>query len=194
MSEQRLIPEIIRHSAAEYADLPAVRWAVRKNNEERTYARLDSDRKKVCNAVAARGFTGAHIALIGASSYPWIASYLGLVSGKCTAVPLDAILPAGELVDLLNRSDSQALFLSPKLDALIPAVRESCPNVRLIVLLTEDRAENPAPDTITFGDLIAEAPDTDPAESPAEDDVCTIIYTSGTTGNSKGVMLTQRNL
>ncbi|MBQ6985834.1 MAG: AMP-binding protein [Oscillibacter sp.] len=194
MSEQRLIPEIIRHSAAEYADLPAVRWAVRKNNEERTYARLDSDRKKVCNAVAARGFTGAHIALIGASSYPWIASYLGLVSGKCTAVPLDAILPAGELVDLLNRSDSQALFLSPKLDALIPAVRESCPNVRLIVLLTEDRTDAPAPDTITFGDLIADASDADPAEYPAEDDVCTIIYTSGTTGKSKGVMLTQRNL
>ena len=27
-----------------------------------------------------------------------------------------------------------------------------------------------------------------------EDDLATIIYTSGTTGNSKGVMLTQKNL
>ncbi|MBQ9618642.1 MAG: AMP-binding protein, partial [Oscillibacter sp.] len=63
-----------------------------------------------------------------------------------------------------------------------------------IVLLTEDRTDAPAPDTITFGDLIADASDADPAEYPAEDDVCTIIYTSGTTGKSKGVMLTQRNL
>ena len=194
MSEQRLIPEIIRHSAAAYADLPAVRWAVRKNTEERSYARLDSDRKKICNAIAARGFTGAHIALIGASSYPWIASYLGLVSGRTTAVPLDAGLPAEELVDLLNRSDSQALFLNPKQDSLVSVVKESCPKVRLIILLTEERSATPAPDMVTFGDLTAEASDAEPADAPAEDDVCTIIYTSGTTGKSKGVMLTQRNL
>ena len=190
MSEQRLIPEIIRRSAERYADLPAVRWAVRKNTEERSYARLDSDRKRVRNAMAARGFTGAHVALIGTSSYPWIASYLGLVSGKSTAVPLDAGLPAEELVDLLNRSDSQALFLSPKLDSLAPVVKQSCPNVRLIVSLTEETV----PGAVTFGDLLAEASDSESSDPPGEDDVCTIIYTSGTTGKSKGVMLTQRNL
>ena len=196
MSELRLIPEIIRGSAATFTDLPAVRWAVRKNTEERTYAQLDDARKRVRNAMAARGFSGAHIALIGGSSYPWIASYLGLVSGKFTAVPLDVMLPAEELADLLNRSDSQALFLGPKLSGLIPVVRESCPNVRLIVLLQEEPSDGADPAVISFGDLLAEADNSEiPAgEAPAEDDVCTIIYTSGTTGKSKGVMLTQRNL
>lgn len=190
MSGQRVIPEIIRRSAAQYADQPAVRWLVRKNTDERTYAQLDSARKRVRNAMTARGFSGAHIALIGASSYPWIASYLGLVSGKFTAVPLDVMLPADELADLLNRSDSQALFLGPKQSALIPVVQEKCPNVRLIVLLQEEPSEG----FVTFGDLCAEADDSDTPDAPAEDDVCTIIYTSGTTGKSKGVMLTQRNL
>ncbi|MBR3571031.1 MAG: AMP-binding protein [Oscillibacter sp.] len=194
MPAQRLIPEIIRRSALEYADRPAVRWAVRKDTEERSYAQLDSARKRVRNAMAARGFSGAHVALIGASSYPWIASYLGLVSGKFTAVPLDAALPEAELVDLLNRSDSQALFLGEKLAGLAPAVRESCPNVRLIVLLREEPSGGADPDAISFGDLLSEADDGDSPDAPAEDDVCTIIYTSGTTGKSKGVMLTQRNL
>ena len=184
MSERRLIPEIIQGRAAAFTDLPAVRWAVRKNTEERTYAQLDDARKRVRAAMAARGFGGAHIALIGPSSYPWIASYLGLVSGRFTAVPLDVMLPAEELADLLNRSDSQALFLGPKLSALIPLVRESCPGVRLIVLLQEEPADGGDPVLISFGDLLAEgeALEVPPEEVPAEDDVCTIIYTSGTTG------------
>ena len=194
MSEKRLIPAIIRRSAAEYANQPAVRWLVRKSTDERTYAQLDSARKRVRNAMTARGFSGAHIALIGSSSYPWIASYLGLVSGKFTAVPLDVMLPAEELVDLLNRSDSQALFLGEKQSALIPAVREGCPAVRLIVLLQETPSDGADNAVITFGDLISEADDSESQDGPAEDDVCTIIYTSGTTGKSKGVMLTQRNL
>ena len=192
MAEQRLIPEIISRSAAVYRDLPAVRWAVRKNIEERTYAQLNRDRKRMQNALSARGFDGAHIALIGTSSYPWIASYLGLVSGRFTAVPLDVMLPAEELMDLLNRSDSQALFLGPKQSSMIPAVREKCPQVRLIVLLQEEPSNDA--DLVSFGDLLAEADDSDTSAIPAEDDVCTIIYTSGTTGKSKGVMLTQRNL
>ena len=210
MPERRLIPEIITHSAARFADYPAIRWTVRKNTFDRTYAQLDSARKRAGRAMAARGFAGAHIALIGSSSYPWMASYLGLVSGKFTAVPLDAGLPPEELADLLNRSDSQALFLDPKLKTLLPVVQSSCPNVRLVILLQEetgeantDKANTDKTDTdgsgaelITFGDLIAGVDDSAiaPEDSPVEDDVCTIIYTSGTTGKSKGVMLTQRNL
>lgn len=203
MAERRLIPEIIARSAARFANYPAVRWLVRKNTQDRTYAQLDSARKRVCRAMAARGFAGAHAALIGASSYPWIASYLGLVSGKFTAVPLDAGLPLEELADLLNRSDSQALFLDPKLKALLPIAQASCPNVRLVILLQEETGDAAGLDTagagvevITFGDLIAGVDDgaIAPEDSPAESDVCTFIYTSGTTGKSKGVMLTQRNL
>ena len=194
MSELRLIPEIIRRSAEQYADRPAIRWMVRKTTEERSYAQLNDARKRIRNAMAARGFGGAHIALIGASSYPWMASYLGLVSGKFTAVPLDAGLPPAELIDLLNRSDSQALFLGSKLSALIPMVKESCPAVRLIVMLEEAPSGGNDSAVISFGDLLAEADPGAAADSPAEDDVCTIIYTSGTTGKSKGVMLTQRNL
>ena len=194
MSELRIIPEIIRRSAEQYADRPAIRWAVRKTTEERTYTQLNDARKRVRNAMSARGFAGAHIALIGASSYPWMASYLGLVSGKFTAVPLDAGLPPAELIDLLNRSDSQALFLGSKLSALIPMVKESCPAVRLIIMLEETPSDGADNAVISFGDLLSEAVANADADSPAEDDVCTIIYTSGTTGKSKGVMLTQRNL
>lgn len=193
---KHVIPSIIGNSASRFSDVPAVRWAVRKKLYERTYSELDSARNRVWNAMEARGFSGSHVALIGSSSYPWIASYLGVVSGKATAVPLDIGLPPEELIDLLNRSDSQALFLDPKLKGLVEQVEASCPKVRLFILLDEERSEGADDKVITFGDLIADASE-DPVSGeqlPEENDVCTIIYTSGTTGKSKGVMLTQRNL
>lgn len=57
----------------------------------------------------AEGFEGKHIALIGTSSVEWMESYLGIITGCTTAVPLDAALPCEDLIDLLNRSDSVAL-------------------------------------------------------------------------------------
>lgn len=193
---KHILPRIITESAEKYADIPAIRWMVRKDTFERTYAELDSARKRVWHALVKRGFAKTHIALIGTTAYEWIASYIGLVSGNCIAVPLDAGLPVEELEDLLNRSDSEALFLSPKMKEIIPAVKDACPKIRLIILLDEEKSDGVEDGIITFGDLIseAEAGDISAEESPEEDDVCTFIYTSGTTGKSKGVMLTQRNL
>ncbi|MBR1629585.1 MAG: AMP-binding protein [Lachnospiraceae bacterium] len=183
-------------SWTEFADQPAVRWMVKKDMVERTYKDLDTARRKVWHALVKRGFLGKHISLIGTSSYPWIASYLALVSGRCTAVPLDAALNAEELVDLLNRSDSEALFLSPKLKELAPIIMESVPKLSLVIMLEEETGTTTEEKMITFGDLLAEGEDAPivSEEEPDEDDVCTFIFTSGTTGKSKGVMLTQRNL
>lgn len=55
-------------------------------------------------------FQGKHIALIGSSSVEWIEAYLGIITGQAVAVPLDAGLPVEDLIDLLNRSDAEALF------------------------------------------------------------------------------------
>ncbi len=193
---KHILAEILENSAKEFSDSPAVRWMVKKDIIERTYTELDMARRKVWNAMKERGFKGKHVALIGTSSYPWIASYTGLVSGKCTTVPLDPALPVEELADLLNRSDSEALFISPKMASYLPTFRELSPKVRLFILLEEEAGDGSDDDVITFGDLLAEGEDVTVSadDVPEEDDVCTIIFTSGTTGKSKGVMLTQRNL
>lgn len=195
MSDQKhLIIEFLESTAGKHPEYPAVRWFVKKNIVEKTYGDLDRDRRKAANALLARGFEGQQIALIGPSAYEWIAGYLGIVSAKMTAVPLDPMLPPEELLDLIIRSDSKAVFVSPRLAPYIPIVRAKCPGIRLVVLLGEGESEDPA--VITFDKLISEAEDGPvPADlRPEPDDVCTFIYTSGTTGKSKGVMLTQRNI
>lgn len=184
------IREIWDRSQNLYSELPAVRWLEKKEIKEKSYAELGEDITSVRKGLSAKGLAGVHIALIGTASVSWISSYLGITTGNNVAVPLDAGLPAEDLINLLNDSDSEALFLSPKRKDILEGLKEKCPKIRYIWLLTEDAAEG----VETFGDLIKEAAGQDDTEGLPAEEIATLIYTSGTTGRSKGVMLTQMNL
>ena len=176
------IREIWESSLEKFEGLPAVRWLNKKEVCERTYGELGRDIVKIRKGLKAEGFSGAHIALIGASSVWWISAYLGITTGQNTAVPLDAGLPDEDLIDLINRSDSEALFLGDKQAALKEEIIVECPKVRRIWMLSD------------LEGLMEAGGDTDDVKGRGEDEISTIIYTSGTTGKSKGVMLTQGNL
>ena len=173
-----------------YAARPAVRWLVKKNVEERTYGEVAADVTSLKKGFAAQDFSHKHIALIGTSSVEWITAYMSVVTSNNTAVPLDAALPAADLIDLINRSDSEGVFLDKIFVSLAAPIQANCPKVRKIWMLSGDAAEG----TETLADLIAAGADTAEPEPPEEEDISMIVYTSGTTGKSKGVMLTQSNL
>ncbi len=164
-----------------YADLPAIRWLNNKEVCEKSYEEIDRSVRKVRTMLEEKEFCGAHIALIGSSSAEWIESYLGIVTGVNTAVPLDAGLPDEELTDLIRRSDSDAVFLSPEKELLKVRIEKECPRVRSIWMLTPEEIDG-------FREGNPDVPGAKAYE------IATIIYTSGTTGKSKGVMLTQENL
>lgn len=208
-----LIRDIVEESGKKYGELAAVKWLAKKEILERSYRELIENVKALRKGLLAEGFQGKHIALIGVSSVEWIESYLGIVTGRTTAVPLDAGLPAEDLIDLINRSDAEGLFISPKQETLLEDISAKCPGLRRIWLLRE-RADTPGEETASAGqktdagndtagltgkvgdltDLKASGNGVEDSECPAPEDVATIIFTSGTTGKSKGVMLTQNNL
>lgn len=186
----KTIGEIWNLAVNAYAKRPAVRWLEKKDVRERSYEELGEGIHLIQNGLAAEGFSGAHIALIGTASVCWIEAYLAITTGNNVAVPLDAGLPAEDLLELLNRADVEALFLSPKGLALLEAVRANCPKIRKIWVLQEEAAEGF--DTMLE---IKSAGKTDKEVIPSKSDaIVTIIFTSGTTGKSKGVMLTQGNV
>ncbi len=177
------------HCRTAYAGLAAVRWLDKKEVKEIDYSELDNEVSAIRKGLSAEGFSKSHIALIGASSVFWIESYLGITTGDNVAVPLDCNLPAEDLLDLINRSDSEALFLSPKLVSLVDKVKLSCPGIRKIWLLCDD-----TDDALSLAKLKEAGRNSSDVEGSGADDIATIIFTSGTTGKSKGVMLTQENL
>lgn len=190
-----LIRDILEDSAQKYADIKAVKWLKKKEILERSYSELMENIAAVRKGLLAEGFQGKHISLIGTSSVEWIESYLGIITGNTVAVPLDAGLPAEDLIDLINRSDSEALFLSPKNAGLLDEISAQCPKLIKIWLLQEEEFVSSDEKMASLADLKTlskkSAADSD---RPNPDDIATIIFTSGTTGKSKGVMLTQNNL
>ena len=187
-----LIRDIVEASAEKFSDYKAVKWLQKKEVLERSYAELWENVIAIRKGLQAEGFQGKHIALIGVSSVEWVESYLGIVTGNTVAVPLDAGLPCEDLVDLINRSDSEALFLSPKNKALLEGILAECPKLKKVWMLQEEGTDDKAS---SMAELKAASKDVaQDVECPKPEDIATIIYTSGTTGKSKGVMLTQNNL
>lgn len=192
---ERLIRDILEDSVEKYAGITAVKWLKKKEILERSYRELMENVVAVRKGLLAEGFQGKHVSLIGTSSVEWIESYLGVITGHTVAVPLDANLPGEDLIDLINRSDSEAVFISPKNKTLLDEVTARCPKLKKIWLLQEDAVESQEGKVASLAELKAAAKGSGAdVDRPNPDDVATIIFTSGTTGKSKGVMLTQSNL
>ena len=185
------IREIVVNARQRFGDGDAVRYKEGKGEiRSKTYRQLAEDSERFSAALCGLGEQGSHIALTGATSYPWIVTYLGTVGCGSVAVPLDVSLPAEELCELIDRADA-TVFVFDRLRADVAAMaRERCPKLKHLIAMQPDAAGD---GVISFSELLeAQQPGFDCEIDPEA--LCTILFTSGTTGKSKGVMLTQRNL
>ena len=120
-----LIREILEESVQKFGEVKAVKWLNRKEVLERSYSEMLRNVISIRKGLLAEDFAGKHIALIGTSSVEWIESYLGIITGCTTAVPLDAALPCEELIDLINRSDSETQTISGSVPCKLSETPES---------------------------------------------------------------------
>ncbi len=187
---KKTIHTLWNRSVQDYADLPAVRWLVKKDIKEVSYKQADEIISGLRKGAAALGFEHRHIALVGTNSVEWIEAYMSVVTSTNTAVPLDSALPAHDLIDLIDRSDSEGVFIDPKFATLAGEIKDKCKKVKKIWTLSDEAISG----TDSLNDLITAGEKSDEPSAPEEEDISMIVFTSGTTGKSKGVMLTQSNL
>ena len=182
--------DIVKYSAENYGDQAAYRYKVKKELEDKSYNDVNADSMAFSRAVEALGMKGKHIALLGTTTYQWIISYFGVTCSASVAVPIDVQLPADAICELLNRADVEMLVFDTIRADVIPAVKESCPQIKYIVSMQAETEE----DGILAWKELVENNRGDYETEIDSDQLCTILFTSGTTGKSKGVMLSHRNL
>ena len=185
------IREILVNTEKVYGPEDAIRYKIKKNIiETKTYSQLKQDSESFSCALEALGERGSHIAVTGATSYPWIVTYFGTVNSGSVAVPLDVSLPAEDLCELIDRADATVLVADELRKDLMEIVKSRCPKLRYLISMQKEESDE---ETLSFRQLLREHEGVFGYE-PEPDSLCTIMFTSGTTGKSKGVMLTQRNL
>lgn len=175
----------------------------KKEFREITYKEFRSDVTSIGAALIEKlGLKGERIAIIGENSYEWAVSYYSVVCGAGLVVPLDKELPANEIANLVNRSRAKAIFFSSRKRDLINSIRDKVTNLKYFIELYSD--ENALENTFkgkndyTFDELLEIGDKYDESVlmnvniDPEEFKI--LLFTSGTTAESKGVMLTNKNI
>ena len=131
---------------------------------------------------------GDKVSILSSNMPNWGIAYFAITFMGAVAVPLLPDFLPSEIENILNHSESKAIFVSEKLTAKLESIKVETLVHRIRIedfMVTESIGQKPEYrlDQTNLNQY-----------DPDEDDLAAIIYTSGTTGKSKGVMLSHKNI
>lgn len=139
------------------------------------------------------GLQGKRIAIIGKNCYEWALSYVSILLGDMTAVPLDKGLTDIEIRNSLLQSRADCIIFEEKYFDIINQLKneeEIC--LKEFICMDKMEGVKSVEEVMTLGSEQSKA-DYKDCEICC-DEMRILLFTSGTTSASKGVMLTQRNI
>ena len=196
------LAELLKHSAAAWPQRPALGMV---DGMLLTYEALLEKVQLLSAQLQEKGIlAGDRVAILSENKPQWGVAYLAITTMGAVVVPILPDFTTGEVQHIIRHSGAKAVFVSEKLYSKIEDEFES--SLRTIFMIDDF---SPVPlqtdkdrlkDFITQGsiglDRLKEAAMrlAGRGHEVVEEDLASIIYTSGTTGNSKGVMLTHKNI
>ena len=176
------IPEYFARTVERFPDRAAVGNTKDHPGEPDKISFNELDRLSARLAVGLAKFgikKGDRVAIMSRPRVRFAAATLGILRLGGWMVPLDPTLAKPEAETLLEKSGAKMVFAPGELFDRLPKDGPT-----LIDL--DDRERTP------FSSLLQDG--VPPAVEISEDDIALLVYTSGTTGNSKGVLLSHRNI
>ena len=164
-----------------------------------TYGELEQKIKKISAGISAMGLSGKKIAVIGETSWQWIASYVSILASGGVAIPMDKELEISVILDFLAWVDADAIIYSEKFNDAFEKAKGNHKSIKYFIPMVA--LENSAEDDCTISlDKLIEIGETEIENGysypPVKDKekMAEMLFTSGTTGSSKAVMLSQKNI
>ena len=186
MRGQTLV-QLIEDKCYQNADKIFITEKIKDQLVNRTYAQVKSDIDKLARYLKIHIGSRKKIMLIGENSYQWILIYLSVIYSGNIIIPLDCRTFEKKGSNLIKPQDVSLLFLQSKY------ITDKIANEfnGKIIEISEDisgRLGEILNQNVFSGNINYST------ELIQETDICTIMFTSGTTNESKGVVLTHRQL
>jgi len=203
--------EMLQSCTNRFGEKPAFRFKKDKTAKEPeiieiSYAKHNQEVKHLSSQLLSLGLEKKRVALIGQNTYFWPLSYMAITTGNMICVPLDYLLPAKEIENLLIRSQAEAIIFDVKYAPIMEEIA-SKHTTALKYFICMDIENYIHHTSNTYGDflfithlleqgkkLYEENPSLYENAKPEDTAMSLMLFTSGTTGNSKAVMLSQKNI
>ena len=193
MSTIYTIPAFLQQSLKKFAGNNSLTFAGEK---EYTYQEMGDDVKKVATLLKTMDVRkGDKVAILSGNMPNWGVAFFAISWAGATAVPILPDFHPNEIQTIIDHSETEILFVSESLYKNLN--KDTLDKLRHVIVIdnfsvVKDKipSDSIQPGKSAIKGLKGEAT----PENVDEEDLATIIYTSGTTGNSKGVMLTHKNI
>ena len=127
--------------AKKYPDRYAISYKKKPHDKEVvhvTYAEARDYIRNLGTACIELGLRDKHVAIVGESSFEWIATYFALMSIGAVTVPIDKEYPAADIAGILDRAECHAVFYSSVIKNKIDEMRDNLATVKQFVCMTSN--------------------------------------------------------
>lgn len=175
--------DLLRNAAQRHPDREFVVCGDRRFS----FATFNARVNRIAHALGDLGIApGDHVATIGYNDDALLALTFALAKLGAVSVPLNTMLTASDVDDVLERSGARAFVFAEEFAPLADELAADLP-----LWLGLGRPAGRAADGL--GDLEKGRPEVEPPPAPSGDASATVLYTSGSTGRPKGCTKSHAN-
>lgn len=187
--EFQTVKDVVEVVLKTYQENPDFRYKERKAIKEKSKEEFVRNVQRIGVLFHGRLPKGSHIALLGKTSYEWIACYFAIMTSGNVTVPLDKELSAEDIWELVDIADVNCLIFDEDYRDVAEYIAEHYEYNICCICMQKDKSEN---NLYNLLEKVEE--DVTWVTEPDKGDIAEIVFTSGTTGKSKGCMITHENL